>query len=188
MKDPARKRAAGGKEFRRRGNGVGASFLRTGQPGLAYLRYIVVGDVAWYRCSLGGLGAVSSNLGHLSGLSIVQNAETFSRFERSRGTAWARPARDTGDFQIRKGELVMATRERLHQWLTDQLAEFTDRSKAQGAPTAARLRPKCPAETAQESPTTGELPTSSGASSVQSRSLTACRQVQPPRERVWRKR
>ena len=94
LQDPACERAAGGEKFRRRRDGVKTRFLMTGHLGLAHLQYIAAWntDGAWNN--FGGLGAMITNLVHLSGPSIFQNMDTASRFGRARGAARVHVARD----------------------------------------------------------------------------------------------
>ena len=79
--DPARKRAfeAGGNRQER--NAAKPSFLNTGQLALAYLRYIIAGELAGAWNKFGGLGALSTNLASILELSVIRNMETARRFE-----------------------------------------------------------------------------------------------------------
>ena len=105
------------------------SFLNTGQLALAYLRYIVAGGIAGVWTKFGRLGALLTNLASTMELSIVQNMETASCFERVQSVAWPHLARERGILQTIKGELVKINRDRLHQCVNDQISEFPDRRK-----------------------------------------------------------
>ena len=64
-------------------NAVKTSFLDIGRLALAHLRYIIAGELAGARAKSGGLGALLTNLASAIELSVIQNMETASRFERS---------------------------------------------------------------------------------------------------------
>ena len=129
LQDPAHKRAIEAERNRQKRNAVKTSFLNTGQLCLAYLRYIVAGELAGAWTKFGGLGAMLTNLASILELSVLQNMETACRFEKSQSAAWSHLARERGSLQIIKEELVRINRDRLHQVVNDQLSEFAERQK-----------------------------------------------------------
>ena len=129
LQDPARKKAFEAEKSRQRRNALKTSFLNTGQLALAYLRYIVAGELAGYWAEFGGLGAILTHLASTIELSITKNVKTASRFERARSAAWSHLARARGSLQTIKDELVKINRDRLHQCANDQILGFTDRQK-----------------------------------------------------------
>ena len=90
------------------------SFLNTGQLALAYLRYIIAGELAGAWGKFDGLGAPLSNLASMHDLSVIRNMETACRFERTRGAARPNLAPERGRLQTIKEELVKINRDRLH--------------------------------------------------------------------------
>ena len=64
-------------------------------------------------------------------LSIAQNVETASRFERAQSATRAHLARARGNLQLAEDELIKINRDRLHQCVSDQLIEFNGRKKVQ---------------------------------------------------------
>ena len=129
LQDPAHKRAVEAEKSRQKRNAVKTSFFNTGQLALAYLRYIIAGELAGAWNKFGVLGALLKNLASIMELSVPQNMETACRFEEAQSAAWSRPARERGSLQIIKDELVMMNRDRLHQVANDQIPEFADRQK-----------------------------------------------------------
>ena len=106
-----------------------ASFLNTGQLDLAYLRYIITGELAGAWNKFGGLGALLANLASTIELAVIRDVETACLFERTQGAAWPRLARERGRLQTAEEELVKINRDRLHQCVNDQILEFTGRHK-----------------------------------------------------------
>ena len=129
LQDPAHKRAAEAERSRQKRNAVKTSFLNTGQLALAYLRYIIAGELSGAWTKFGGLGALLTNLASILELSVLQNMETACRFERTQSAAWPHLARERGSLRTIKEELVKVNRDRLHQVANDQLSEFSDRQK-----------------------------------------------------------
>ena len=129
LQDPAHKRAAESERSRQKRNAVKTSFLNTGQLALAYLRYIIAGELSGAWSKFGGLGALLTNLASILELSVLQNMETACRFERTQSSAWSHLARERGSLQTIKEELVKVNRDRLHQVVNDQLSEFSERQK-----------------------------------------------------------
>ena len=72
------------------------SFLNAGQLALAFSRYVIAGEIAGAWAKFGGLGALLSNLASTTELSVIQNVETASRFERAQSAAWFHLARERG--------------------------------------------------------------------------------------------
>ena len=105
------------------------SFLNTGQLALAYLRYVVAGELAGAWAKFGGLGALVANLASMLELSVIRNMETAIRFERAQSAAWPHLAQERGSLQTAKEELVKINRGRLHQCVNDQISEFAGRQK-----------------------------------------------------------
>ena len=79
--------------------------------------------MAGARSNFGGRGATLTNLARHLELPVVRNMETASRFERVQSTAWAQLARDRGNLQPTKDEMVAINRDRLHQCVADQPPE-----------------------------------------------------------------
>ena len=127
--DPDYKRACENEKLRQQRNGVKTLFMNSPQLSLAYLRYIIAGEVAGAWDAFGGMGAMLSHLAHLHKLSVTQNMETSFRFERAQSTKWSQLARNRGDPEVIKSELRTLNRESLAQCASDQLAEFTERRK-----------------------------------------------------------
>ena len=143
LQDPARKRAIEAEKARQKRNSAKTSFLDTGKLALAYLRYIISGDLAGAWTKFGGLGALLTNLASAMELSMLQNMETACRFERAQGAAWNHLARERGGLQITKDELVRINRGRLQQVATDQVSEFNDRyKKREGGNPGSSTRPR----------------------------------------------
>ena len=129
IQDPAHKRAIEAERNRQKRNSVKTSFLNTGQLALAYLRYITAGELAGAWSNFGGLGAMLTNLAAILELSVLQNMEAACRFEKTQSAAWSHLARERGSLQIIKEELVKINRDRLHQVVSDQISEFSERQK-----------------------------------------------------------
>ena len=106
--------------------------MNTGQPALAYLRYIIAGELAGAWAEFGGLGAMLANLASVMELPVLQNMETACRFERAQNAAWTHLARERGSLQIIRDELVEVNRDRLEQVVNGQISEFNDRHKKRG--------------------------------------------------------
>ena len=114
-------------------NSAKTSLLNTGQLALAYVRYVIAGEmvVAWPK--YGGLGAMLTNVARLLKPSVVQDIETASRFERAQSSARAHLARGRGNLQLVRDELIKVPRGRPQQCDADQSTEFTDRGKPRGS-------------------------------------------------------
>ena len=89
--------------------------MTTGQLTLSYLRYVVPGEIAGAWELFGGFGALLTNLAHLMELSIARNLEAASRLERAQSSARAHAAREGGNLQRVKDELIKINRDRLRQ-------------------------------------------------------------------------
>ena len=118
---------------RQRRDSLTTSFSGTGLLRLHYLGYAVAGKTVWARRNFGGLGATITKLAYPLELPAIRNMETASRPERAQSTARAHLARERGDPQSIKDELVQVNRGRLKQCLSDLLAEFTGRAKLKPA-------------------------------------------------------
>ena len=129
LQDPAHKRAGEAERSRQKRNAAKTSFLNTGQLALAYLRYIIAGELSGAWTKFGGLGAMLTNLASILELSVLRNMETACRFERTQSAAWSHLARERGSLLTIKEELVKVNRDRLHQVANDQVSEFTERQK-----------------------------------------------------------
>ena len=129
LQDPARKRAFEAEKNRQKRNAVKTSFLNTGQLAVACLRCIIAGEIVGAWAKFGGLGALLTNLASLVELSVIQNMETASRFERAQSAARPHLARERGSLQTIKEELVKMNRGRLHQCVNGQISEFAGRQK-----------------------------------------------------------
>ena len=127
--DPDYKRARENEKLRQQRNGVKTLFMNSSQLSLAYLRYIVAGEVAGAWDAFGGMGAMLSHLAHLHKLSATQNMETSFRFERAQSAKWSQLARNRGGPEAIKADLRILYRESLAQCASDQLAEFNERKK-----------------------------------------------------------
>ena len=92
---------------------------------------MVAGEIAGAWGNFGGFAPLDSNLAHSLELPIARNLETASRSERAQSSAWSHSARGRGNLRFAEGELVKINRDRSHQCVSDQTAEFDDRKKDQ---------------------------------------------------------
>ena len=84
---PPRKRGAEAEQPRLRRYDVNTSTLNAEQLALSYLRFMVAGEIAGPRGNFGGFGALIANLAHFLELSVTQDVETTSCFERAQSPA-----------------------------------------------------------------------------------------------------
>ena len=82
---------------RQRGTVVRTRPPTAGQLVLHFLRFTSAGEVADAVGNFGGIGAMLTNLAQITELSIVQIAETASRYEKARSAARLHLTRKRGD-------------------------------------------------------------------------------------------
>ena len=151
-RDPVHGRAAEAERARQRPSPK-SSLLKTGQLALAYLRYIIAGEIAGARAKFGWLRAMLTNLARLLGLSVMRNMGAASRFEGAPSTAWAHLERGRRNLRLIWEELAKVDRDRLLRCVNDQITEFADRKKTKGSfgacPSYSRNLPRKRAECRQ---------------------------------------
>ena len=90
---------------RRRRISAKTGSLNAGQLALAYLRYIIAGEIGGARKEVGGLGAMPADLAHVLELSVVQDTETGCLFGFAQIAKRAHLARGRGGLQPIRDEL-----------------------------------------------------------------------------------
>ena len=131
--EPTYRRAAETEENRQQRSSVKTARLSTGQRAAHYLRYIAAAEIARSRHDLGGMRETLTNSTHCMALTVAQNMETASRFEKVRSTAWKHLVRDRGNLGIVEEDPVKLNRDRLNQRAADERSEYRGRAQPETA-------------------------------------------------------